>query len=128
MICVKEKRTAIGLNGAIHYGSSFMNKNSPGRRKFIRNVVLAAVAAPLLQRQLSNPVQAAPPRLPTTNAQAKALGYVEDATKVTAANFKPGSDCANCQFFTTANETCSIFPGFTVEPKGWCTAWAARKP
>lgn len=105
-----------------------MNKNSPGRRKFLRNVVLAAVAAPLLQHQLTNPVRAATPRLPTTHAQAKALGYVEDAATVTAANFKPGSKCANCQFFTASNETCSIFPGFTVEPAGWCTAWAPRKP
>lgn len=105
-----------------------MNTNATGRRKFLRNSVLAVVAAPLLQFPLSQRARAALPRLPSTHAQAKALGYVEDAASVTAANFKPGSSCANCQFFTAENETCSIFPGFSVAPQGWCTAWAAPKP
>lgn len=105
-----------------------MNHNAPGRRSFIRNTILAVVAAPLVQHQLGRTARAAQPRLPSTHAQAKALGYVEDAATVTAANFKPGSNCANCQFYTAANETCSIFPGFSVAPQGWCTAWAAPKP
>ena len=66
------------------------------------------------------------PSSPLTNAQAKALGYVEDATKTTNKAFKPGSNCANCQFFTAATGACTLFAGFSVAPKGWCTAWAKK--
>ena len=60
-------------------------------------------------------------------AQAKALNYVEDATKVTSATFKPGSTCENCSFFTADTGACAIFPGFSVAPKGWCSGWALKK-
>jgi hypothetical protein len=104
-----------------------MTRHSVPRRRFLQNTVLAAVAVPLLQFLPAGDARANPPRLPLTNAQAKALGYVEDAATVTARNFKPGSTCANCQFYTEGNEGCTIFPGFSVEPKGWCTAWAIKK-
>ena len=42
------------------------------------------------------------------------------------AAFKPGSSCANCQFFTAATGACTLFPGFAVAPKGWCSAWAKK--
>jgi len=64
--------------------------------------------------------------LPLDNATAKALAYAEDASKVTHAAFKPGSNCANCQFFTAASGACSLFPGKLVAGKGWCSAWAKK--
>jgi hypothetical protein len=64
-------------------------------------------------------------KLPVTNPQAKALNYVVDAAKAPPAR-KPGSNCANCQFFTAATGACTLFPGFAVEAKGWCSAWAKK--
>jgi hypothetical protein len=65
-------------------------------------------------------------KLTTDNPQAKALGYVDDAKTTKNPAFKPGSACANCQFFTAATGACAIFPGYTVSPKGWCSAWAKK--
>ena len=94
------------------------------RRRFLITAAVAATALPLMGR--SGPAQAATlPKLPATNPQAKALGYVEDATKA-GAGHKPGSACANCQFFTPATGAWALFAGFSVSPTGWCTAWAKK--
>jgi hypothetical protein len=94
------------------------------RRRFLLGAAVAATALPLLGRM--GEAQAAPlPKLPVTHPQAKALSYVEDATKAPASR-KPGSVCANCQFFTPATGACALFAGFSVAPKGWCSAWAKK--
>ena len=94
------------------------------RRRFLVSAAVAATALPLLGRV--GELQAAPlPKLPVTNPQAKALSYVEDAAKAPATR-KPGAICANCQFFTAATGACTLFPGFSVAPKGWCSAWAKK--
>ena len=101
-----------------------MSEKPLSRRRFLLGAAIAASALPLIGRV--TPVQAAPlPRLPMTHPQAKALAYVEDATKAPATR-KPGSICANCQFFTAANGACTLFAGFSVAPKGWCAAWAKK--
>lgn len=105
-----------------------MNRNPSSRRRFLQQAALVAVAAPLACFLPVSAAFAKAPRLPMTNAQAKALGYKQSAATVTAKSFKPGSACSNCQLYTAKTESCSIFPGFSVEPKGWCTAWAKRKP
>ena len=84
-----------------------MSDSPFSRRRFLLGAAIAATALPL------------------TNAQAKALGYVEDAAKAPPAR-KPGSTCANCQFFTAATGACVLFPGFSVAPAGWCSAWAKK--
>ena len=95
------------------------------RRRFLLKAAVAVSALPLLGR--ISPVQAAPlPKLPLTNPQAKALAYVEDASKTKNAAHKPGSNCANCQFFTPATGACALFAGYRVPPKGWCSAWAKK--
>ena len=55
-----------------------------------------------------------------------ALAYAEDYTKVSHPSFKPGSNCANCQFFTAATGGCTLFPGFKVPAAAWCSAWAKK--
>ena len=101
-----------------------MSDTIPSRRRFLITAAVAATALPLLGR--SGFAQAAPlPKLPASNPQAKALGYVEDSSKAGAAH-KPGSACANCQFFTPATGACALFAGFSVAPKGWCSAWAKK--
>ena len=102
-----------------------MSEIRDNRRRFLLKAVVAATALPLLGRM--SPVQAAPLRkLPLTNPQAKALSYVEDVTKTKHAALKPGSKCANCQFFTAATGACTLFAGYKVAPKGWCSAWAKK--
>lgn len=98
------------------------------RRQFLLRSAVAGTALPVLGRLLSQPVQAAElPPLPADNAQAKALGYVDDAATAKHPSFKAGSDCTNCQFFTAESGACALFPGFKVNAKGWCSAWA-KKP
>lgn len=105
------------------------------RRRFLTIAVVAAATAPValhsLNAEAAPPAPAALPKLSPTDATAKALGYVEDATKAKHAAFKPGSDCANCNFFKgakgAASGPCTIFPKNTVVAKGWCSAYA-KKP
>ena len=93
------------------------------RRRFL---IQAAIAAPVLGALATSQAHAAPTKLPVTNAQAKALSYTDNASTVKHPSFKAGSKCSSCQFFTAANGTCSIFPGFTVAAQGWCSAWAKK--
>ena len=94
------------------------------RRRFLLGAAVAATALPLLGR-MGEAQAAGLPKLPPANPQAKALGYVEDAAKAGPAH-KPGSACANCQFFTASTGACALFAGFQVAPKGWCSAWAKK--
>jgi hypothetical protein len=64
---------------------------------------------------------------------AQALGFVADATKVSAAatpTFKPTQKCASCsQFLGKSGDSvggCNIFPGKSVPAGGWCKVWAAQ--
>ena len=104
-----------------------MSPHDSSRRRLLVRTAVAAAILPLLSRMATQRAAAALPPLPLTNAQAKALNYVEDATKVTSATFKPGSTCENCSFFTADTGACAIFPGFSVAPKGWCSGWALKK-
>lgn len=102
------------------------------RRRFLFGTA-AAAALPLVLRDLSRPAHAEDlPHLPLDHPQAKALAYVEDASKASGhPNFKPGSHCANCQFIQgkdgEAWRPCQLFPGHAVAADGWCSAWA-KKP
>lgn len=104
---------------------------TPSRRRFLRNVAVAAVAAPLGVRMLAQSAFAAElPLLSLDNAQAKALAYHEDAASVQHPSFKPGSDCGNCQFYQGAPGStagaCALFPGYNVKSMAWCSAWAKK--
>ncbi len=105
-----------------------MTEHLPSRRRFLVQAAVAAVALPLLARttQAGAATVAKLPHLPQTNPQAKALGYTDDAAKARSPAHKPGSVCANCQFFTPASGACALFAGYSVSPKGWCSAWAKR--
>ena len=104
-----------------------MNTQNPSRRRFLIQAVVAAAAIPFVGSGVIGTAQAqALKPLPVANAQAIALKYVVDASKTKEANFKPGSNCANCQFFTAATGACTLFPGFSVPAKAWCSAWAKK--
>ena len=72
------------------------------------------------------------PRVSLDDPQAKALGYVHDATTVDAAaqpRYQPGQICKNCALYTGGDEPwggCSIFPGKAVNANGWCSAYVPR--
>jgi hypothetical protein len=110
------------------------------RRRFLAFAAVAAAAAPVLA---ALPAQAAVPaatpaaaktplpKLPLTDPAAKALTYTENAAAAKHANFKAGSQCANCNLYKGAKGQafgpCTIFPKNTVAAKGWCSAWV-KKP
>jgi len=103
-----------------------MNPFSPSRRRFlVRAAVVAAVAplAPLLVGTVA--AQALAP-LPADHPTATALAYTADAATTRHPSYKPGSTCSNCQFFNAGNNGCTLFAGFAVSPKGWCSAWAKK--
>ncbi len=115
-----------------------MNKPEVSRRRFLAQVALAVPAGvALLDVAVVNTAfaQAALPKLELTDPSAKALLYVEDATKVDktnpmAARYTPDQTCANCSQIQgkdgDAYRPCAIFPGKLVASKGWCSVWAKK--
>lgn len=107
-----------------------MSPSAISRRHFLIGAALATATLPISMRLLAQTQVSAPagalPRLPLDNPQAKALGYTEDGTTSKHPSYKADSECSNCQFFTAATGACSVFPGFSVSPKGWCSVWSKR--
>jgi hypothetical protein len=94
------------------------------RRRFLATV--AAVGA-----ALALPAAADTAPLSETDPTAQALGYKNDGTQVDTAKFPKHTaqqQCANCNFYqgTGANGPCQLFPGKSVNAKGWCSAYAAK--
>lgn len=111
------------------------------RRSFVQIAAVSALGAALATPAFSATVAAPPkkvtapvlPNLELDNPTAKALGYVEDSTKVNAAkypNHKPGQMCAGCSLMQgdakNARNPCAIFPGKSVSSKGWCASFAKK--
>lgn len=116
-----------------------MSNEMISRRTLIKGALvgLAAVpAAAIANPQAAKPAAAAPAAgalLDPASPQAKALGYIHDATKVDAkANpmYKPGQFCHNCVQWTAAADAaqgpCNLFPGKVVKGAGWCKVWALK--
>ena len=97
------------------------------RREFI--IQVAAGSSALIAGQAF----AQPAMLVETDAQAAALGYKADATKVDKTKFpKFAADqkCNNCVLYqgkaTDAAGGCPLFGAKQVAGKGWCSAWAKK--
>jgi high potential iron-sulfur protein len=102
-----------------------MTEPQDARRRFLIQAAVAATAVPLLARMAFTPARAdALKKLTLDNPQAKALHYAADAATVKDPAYKAGSLCSNCQLFIPATGGCELFPDFSVDPKGWCSAWA----
>lgn len=98
------------------------------RRQFIQIIPIAGAA---LVAARGAHAQAA--MVKEDDAQAKALGYVADATKTDKAKYKQyaaGQLCSNCALYqgkaTDAAGGCALFPGKQVAGKGWCSAYAKK--
>ena len=68
-----------------------------------------------------------------SDAQAAALGYKADATKVDKTKqpkYAAGQACSSCALFQgaagAAAGACPLFAGKQVATKGWCSAWAKK--
>ncbi|GLQ89615.1 high-potential iron-sulfur protein [Dyella flagellata] len=100
------------------------------RRRFLKLAAGTAAAAALVSG-LPRVARADDlPHVSDADPTAKALGYVEDASKTTDAKHKPGDSCANCQFYTAAASgygPCQLFPGKAVSAKGWCISHTAKQ-
>jgi len=97
------------------------------RRKFIQIVPLAG--ASLLAARTAY----AQAKVEESDAQAKALGYMHEATKVDKAKqpkYAAGQNCSTCQLFqgkpADAWGGCPLFAGKQVNAKGWCNAWVKK--
>lgn len=97
------------------------------RRKFIQIVPVAGAAL------LAGRSAMAQAKLEESDAQAKALGYLHDASKVDKAKqpkFAAGQACLNCQLYqgkaTDAWGGCPLFAGKQVAGKGWCSAYVKK--
>lgn len=102
--------------------------NPTTRRTFIIHAVAgsSALGATLAVAQ-------AGPKLEETDAQAVALSYKHDASKVDAKKFpnRAATDnCANCQLYlgkpNEATGGCPLFGAKQVAAAGWCSAWAKK--
>jgi hypothetical protein len=93
------------------------------RRRFLK-MAAGTAAAVVVVGGLPRMAKAADlPHLSDSDPTAKALGYVEDASKTSDAKHKAGDTCANCQFYSgaaTGFGPCQLFPGKSVSAKGWC--------
>lgn len=106
-----------------------MQDLSLSRRSALKLGVSAAVTLVVAELAVAADAPALPP-VEADNATAKALGYVEDATKTDTAKYKQyqaGQHCENCRLLQgkvgDARRPCQLFPGKSVSVKGWCAGW-----
>ena len=97
------------------------------RREFIVQLSFGSSAL------LAGNVMAQGAMLAETDAQAGALGYKADSTKVDAKKYPKHAAsqlCNNCALYqgkaTDAAGGCPLFAGKQVAGKGWCSAWAKK--
>lgn len=105
-------------------------ENNESRRRFLKiaagTAAVAAVAGglPRLARAADLP------HVTDADPTAKALGYVEDNTATKNPKHKPGEACSSCQFYSggpTGYGPCQLFPGKSVNAKGWCVSYTSKK-
>ena len=102
------------------------------RRAVLKGALTGLAAIPVVA--IVGRAEAAATKVDPAGAQAKALGYVTDASKIDAAatpTFKAGSHCSTCVQWqgkaTDAEAPCGIFAGNLVAANGWCKVYA-KKP
>lgn len=100
------------------------------RRRFLRNGLLSVTAVPAgaLLAGTWHPARAQDkPKVSVDAAQAQALKYHKDASKVSSSARQDGAFCHNCQLYQGSSDSqwggCTIFSGKLVSANGWCSAW-----
>jgi hypothetical protein len=102
-------------------------KTPTNRRVFMLQTVAATSVAAFASAAQAQAMVA------ESDAQATALGYKADATKVDKAKqpkYAAGQMCSNCALFQGAAGAvaggCPLFAGKQVAGKGWCSAYAKK--
>jgi hypothetical protein len=108
--------------------------NKISRRAVVKGGLIAGALLPAMGLIGNDAMAADLPALDPADPTAKALGFVNDSSKVDAASnptHKPDQKCATCaQFQGKAGDArggCNIFAGKSVPSGGWCRVWA-KKP
>lgn len=104
-------------------------KELQARRQFLK-IATGTVAAAAVIGGLPRVARAADlPHVSPDDPTAKALGYVEDANATKDAKRKAGDTCANCSFYQgqAGYGPCQLFPGKSVNSKGWCVSHSPKK-
>jgi hypothetical protein len=103
------------------------------RRSIVKGGLLAGALIPAYGLIGNRAAAAGLPALDPSDPTAKSLGFVTDATTVSAAanpTYKPGQKCAGCaQFQGKPSDTsapCTIFTGHSVPAGGWCKVYAPK--
>jgi hypothetical protein len=99
-------------------------KDLISRRRLVGQL---ALAASLVTASRPEPRAADLPLISESDPQAKAVKYVEDATKVSEAK---ANRCSTCASYTGVSGStqggCRIFDGKLVKAAGWCASWAPQ--
>jgi hypothetical protein len=105
-------------------------KNIESRRRFLKAAAGTTMAVAVMGSLPRFARAADLPPVTTDDPTAKALGYVDDASKTTDPKHKAGDACATCQFYAgaaTGRGPCQLFPGKSVSAKGWCVSHSPKK-
>ena len=89
-------------------------QDTESRRRFLKVAAGTTVAAVVIGGLPRFARAADLPPVTEADPTAKALGYVEDASKTADAKHKAGDDCTNCQFYTggaTGRGPCQLGSG-----------------
>jgi hypothetical protein len=103
------------------------------RRTIVKKGLIAGALLPAASLVGLESHAAGPPLLDPNDPTAKALGFINDASKVdTSANptYKPAQKCATCAQYqgkaSDASGACNIFAGKSVPAGGWCKVWVPK--
>ena len=99
------------------------------RRRFLKAAAGTTMAAMVIGSLPRFARAADLPALTESDPSAKALSYVENAAKSTNAKHKAGDTCTNCQFYSggpAGRGPCQLFPGKSVNAKGWCAGHVTK--
>ena len=98
------------------------------RRRLLKKCAIGIAMMPIARFEISTAFAADAALVSVNDPTAKALKYVENASKASAA--KPGSKCSNCMFYQgaagAAQGPCTVFAGKHVKAAGWCASWTAK--
>jgi hypothetical protein len=101
------------------------NDHNAARRAMLKQVAVGLAMAPLGLARSPAAHGAELALLSEQDAAAKAVHYVEDASRAKAA--ASGADCSNCSIYGAsgpARGSCTLFPGKLVKAAGWCSSWS----
>jgi hypothetical protein len=102
------------------------DRHNAARRALLKRAALGLAIGPLALARSPAVPAAELPLLSEQDAAAKAVHYVDNASRAKGAT--SGADCSSCSIYgaTGATQgTCTLFPGKLVKAAGWCSSWSS---